>query len=164
MSPITPEWASFFAAEIGAAATLTGLVVVAISINLSRILSYPHLPARAAEALITLASALVLMSLWLIPQETMKTLGLEALAIGLIGSLMPIIFKLRAIKTFAAYSRLRRILRVIVDFGAGLIFLTAAVLLLKGNDAGLTWGAAGVIFSFVAGVLNAWVLLVEIMR
>lgn len=164
MSPITPEWASFFAAEIGAAATLTGLVVVAISINLSRILSYPHLPARAAEALITLASALVLMSLWLIPQETMKTLGLEALAIGLIGCLMPIIFKLRAIKTFAAYSRLRLVLRAIVDFGAGLIFLTAAVLLLKGNDAGLTWGAAGVIFSFVAGVLNAWVLLVEIMR
>ncbi|HKI15606.1 MAG TPA: hypothetical protein VKA12_11505 [Roseiarcus sp.] len=33
--------ASFFAAELGALASLTGFVVVAISINLARILSYP---------------------------------------------------------------------------------------------------------------------------
>ncbi len=32
--------ASFFAAELGALASLTGFVVVAISINLARILSY----------------------------------------------------------------------------------------------------------------------------
>ncbi len=49
--PLTPEWAIFFSAELAALATLTGLVVVAISINLPRILSYADLPARAGEAL-----------------------------------------------------------------------------------------------------------------
>ena len=38
--PLTPEWANFFMAELAALAALTGFVVVAISINLARILSY----------------------------------------------------------------------------------------------------------------------------
>jgi hypothetical protein len=42
----------FFSAELAALATLTGSVVVAISINLPRILSYAHFPTRAGEALI----------------------------------------------------------------------------------------------------------------
>jgi hypothetical protein len=50
--PLTPDWATFFSAELGALAALTGFVVVAISINLSRILAYSWLPARAGEALI----------------------------------------------------------------------------------------------------------------
>ena len=48
--PLTPEWANFFTAELAALAALTGFVVVAISINIARILSYPHLPTRAGEA------------------------------------------------------------------------------------------------------------------
>jgi hypothetical protein len=39
-----------FVAETGAAAALTGLVIVAISINIGTILKYPHLPARAVES------------------------------------------------------------------------------------------------------------------
>ncbi len=40
--PLTPDWATFFSVELAALATLTGLVVVAISINLPRIPSYAH--------------------------------------------------------------------------------------------------------------------------
>ena len=50
--PLTPEWATFFSAELAALAALTGFVVVAISINLSSILAYSWLPARASEALV----------------------------------------------------------------------------------------------------------------
>jgi modulator of FtsH protease len=45
-----PDWATFFSAELAALAALTGFVVVAISINLSRILAFPALPRRSAEA------------------------------------------------------------------------------------------------------------------
>jgi hypothetical protein len=38
--PLTPDWATFSSAELAALATLTGLVVVVISINLPRIVSY----------------------------------------------------------------------------------------------------------------------------
>src|ERR1039457_5121174 len=37
-------WGSFLAAEVGAGAALTGLLFVAVSINLARILSFPKLP------------------------------------------------------------------------------------------------------------------------
>jgi hypothetical protein len=67
--PLTPEWAIFFSAELAALATLTGLVVVAISINLPRILSYAHLPTRAGEALIGPVGAIIVTSLVLIPSR-----------------------------------------------------------------------------------------------
>jgi hypothetical protein len=50
MAPAPPAgWDNFFVAEVGAAAALSGLLFVAVSINLTRILAIPHLPARAAE-------------------------------------------------------------------------------------------------------------------
>ena len=49
-------WSDFFVAQVGATAALAGLVVVAISINLQRILSFPQLPGRAAEMLILLVA------------------------------------------------------------------------------------------------------------
>jgi hypothetical protein len=54
MKAIPPDWGNFVVAEVGAAAALTGRVSVAVAINLPRILSYAHLPGRAAEGLVTL--------------------------------------------------------------------------------------------------------------
>jgi hypothetical protein len=53
------SWADFFAAELGAAAALTGLAIVGISINVTRILSDPGLPGRAVETLVTPAGVLI---------------------------------------------------------------------------------------------------------
>jgi hypothetical protein len=44
------DWQTYLAVQAGAAATLTGLVFVAVSINLARILSIPGLPGRAFDA------------------------------------------------------------------------------------------------------------------
>ena len=43
-------------------------------------------------------------------------------------------------------------------------FVIAALLLLPGDPRGLYWLVPGFVFSFVAGVTSAWVLLVEILR
>ncbi|HEX3901634.1 MAG TPA: hypothetical protein VH853_02220 [Polyangia bacterium] len=45
----TAGWESFFVAEVGAAAALTGLLFVAVSINLSKVLAFPQLPGRAGN-------------------------------------------------------------------------------------------------------------------
>jgi hypothetical protein len=47
-------WQPFFAAELGAAAALGGLLFVSLSLNLTKILSYPALPVRALIALVLL--------------------------------------------------------------------------------------------------------------
>ena len=43
-------------------------------------------------------------------------------------------------------------------------FVIGGVLLLAGEAGGAYWIAAGIIATFVFSVLNAWVLLVEILR
>ncbi len=63
------DWEPFFTAMIAAAAGLTGLLFVAVSINLDWILKgTKFLPARAAEALATLLLVLVSSALTLIPR------------------------------------------------------------------------------------------------
>src|SRR6201995_825466 len=76
------DWAGFFQAELGPAAALAGLVIVAISINVSRILSAPTLPGRAAETLVSPCGVLVACSFALVPHQPGWVLGGELIATG----------------------------------------------------------------------------------
>jgi hypothetical protein len=74
-------WAPFFTAMIAAAAALTGLLFVAVSINLALILKGSELRsafllARAAETLATLLLVVISSALTLVPQN-LRLLGLE---------------------------------------------------------------------------------------
>ncbi len=164
MNPPTGDWANFFVAEVGASAALTGLLVVAISINLARILSFAQLPERAAEGLITLVAAFVLASIGLVPSQPVKLFGAEVLAIGLVTFLVSLAVQLRSWNAIASVSPVKQYARATVGAAASLPFIVAGTLLLNGSDAGLYWIAAGIIISLVAGVWHAWVLLVEILR
>jgi hypothetical protein len=163
MNPLAADWSNFFVAQVGASSALTGLVVVAISVNLSRILSFPQLPGRAAESLLTLLGALILTSLGLVPQASTR-FGAEVLAIGVLMFLLPLIIQLRSLKPSKEVSPARRSLRMIVSATVSLPLIVGGILLMSGSGAGLYWIAAGVILSLVAGVYGAWVLLVEILR
>jgi modulator of FtsH protease len=52
------DWTDFLVAEVGASAALAGLLFVAISINLEKILEYKGTVTRASEALLLLLSVL----------------------------------------------------------------------------------------------------------
>jgi uncharacterized membrane protein YesL len=165
MNPIhSADWANFFIAEVGASAALTGLVVVAISINLSRILSILHLPGRAGEALVILAGALVVTSAALVPDQPAVIFGIETLVIGLVTFLVPLAMQLRSFTTASGIPRARQYFRVALSAGASLPIVVAGLLLMLGSSAGLYWIAAGVILSLIVGIFSAWVLLIEIMR
>jgi hypothetical protein len=75
------NWESFFTSLISASAALTGLLFVAVSINLDKILKgSKFLPARAAESLATLLLVVVSSALTLVPQGV-RLLGLEVLVL-----------------------------------------------------------------------------------
>jgi hypothetical protein len=162
--PLTPEWANFFTAELGALAALTGFVVVAISINLSRILANRSLPSRAAEALIGPVGAIAATGLILLPEQPMALVGAEVLAFGVVMVAAPLAIQLRTWSDRKVATPLERFVRFANSAGYSLAFAVGGVLLLAGAHTGLFWIAAGDVACLVAIVVNAWVLMIEILR
>jgi hypothetical protein len=61
------EWKDFFVTAAGASATLVGLVIVAISVNLQRIIEQPQLPSRGGATVAALVLILITSMAELIP-------------------------------------------------------------------------------------------------
>jgi hypothetical protein len=153
-------WSNFLAAELGAAAALTGLLFVAVSINLARILEYSHLPARAAESLLALVSVLFVTTFALIPRQSAEACGIE---IGATGALVWAFQTLALLRT-----RKNRhqwyVVRILMNQLPPLPFVIAGIFLAGGRASGMYWLVPGTLLSFIAGIFGAWVLLVEIQR
>lgn len=157
-------WSNFYVAEVGAAAALSGLIIVAISINLQRILSFPQLPSRAAEMLILLVGALLVCSFGLMPGQSLRVFGGEVLGAGLLMTVTPIVIQVRQVAVLKTQPLTWWLWRHLVGLFAGAPVLIGGCLLVAGAGGGLYWVAVGVMVTFAATVWNAWVLLIEILR
>ena len=156
-------WADFFTAELGAAAALAGLVIVGISINVTRILADPILPGRAAETLVLPTGILVAATYALVPHQPAWLLGSELAVTGLVMWIIPTIMQLRAFRMPASAPQ-RRLPRALLTFFSSWPFVVSGVLLLLHDSSALYWCVSGVVVALIATVINAWVLLVEILR
>jgi hypothetical protein len=155
-------WHDFFVAEAGASAALAGLLFVAISINLTRILEFRHLPARAAEALLALISVLVIATFALVPRQSYLAFGIEIGVTGLVVWEMQSVALTRTWK--GAHPQAKRALRVLANQLPPLPFVLAGGFLVAGHPNGIYWVVPGVLLSFAAGIFGAWILLIEIQR
>jgi modulator of FtsH protease len=157
-------WQPFFAAQLGAAATLAGLVFVGLSLNLTRILTFPALPTRALMALILLLVVVVVSSLMLIPGQTTNAIAVEILAVGAIGWVSVTAMDLHVLRCGKLQNRAGYIGNLVMLQLAALPYIAGGTLLLGGSSSGLYVVSIGVLVSFVKALLDAWVLLVEINR
>jgi hypothetical protein len=163
MNDVAP-WANFLIAEVGATAALTGLMIVAVSINLQHILSSPQLPGRAAEMLFMLVGALLVCSFGLMPDQPVKLFGGEIIAVGLLMTVAPVVIQARQLPVLKTQPLSWWLWRSIVALCAGVPVLVGGLYLVTGAGNGLYWVAAGVLVTLAATVWNAWVLLIEILR
>jgi hypothetical protein len=158
------DWEPFFSAIIAAAASLTGLLFVAVSINLDRILKGgKFLPSRAAETLAILLLVVASSGLTLIPQGT-RLVGVEILIVA-----VPTL----AITVWTQIAHRRRnrndpvlwtISRMTSTAVATVPCTVAGLSLTAGWGGGLYWLAPTALLGIGGAVYNAWVLLVEIVR
>jgi hypothetical protein len=156
------NWNELFVATAGATAALTGLVFVAVSLNIERILKMPGLPERALQTLMMLLTPLVVAIAGLIPGQTRTALGIEVLGLGLLA-------------TYGLGQTLRRtipggreyqhpVFHLALTLPASVPFVIAGASLLAGWGGGLYWVVVGIVCGILGAAVNAWVLLVEILR
>ena len=157
------SWQTFLAAELGAGAALTGLLFVAVSINLERILSFPKLPARAGETLTLLLLVVVITSFGLTPQ---RTAALAAEVITCAGGTAAVVLtvQLRHGPDDPADPVWWYLIRIATIQVPALLFLVGGITLALRQGGGLYWMLPAVLAAFLGAVYTAWVLLVEIIR
>jgi len=157
------QWSDFFVASVGASAALAGLVMVAVSVNVKAILDGPALPARAASTVAILVLILACTTVGLIKAQSLRALGTELLIFGVLG-LVPALYSTRAGLRVAGRPWPERVFHLVVGQATPGLFLVAGGLLVAGSTSGFFWIVAAVITGYVVATLNAWVLLIEILR
>ena len=157
------DWTTFVTTEVGAAAALSGLVFVALSINLKSILAKPVLVGRAGEAIILLLGPVGFGLVLLSPYGHVPLGGIDLALAAAFGVVLNIIL-VRAWPAWKDRPRLPYLGRVVVVEAAVAAEIAGAAILFAAPSAAAGWIGFGGLFCIAGGIADAWVLLVEILR
>jgi hypothetical protein len=151
------EWHDFFVMVGGAAAVLTGLVFVALSLNLDAILRDAMHRARSIGTLTNFGAVFVICALALMGDQTHATIGIEWLLVSIGAGFVyvrPWPTSHRADPSTSAFVRFMT--------GSALYLgqLVGSVMLLSGAIAGLYVAAASMTLLAAYSVTGAWLLVV----
>ena len=129
-------------------------------------MEYPGLTGRAQESILQFLEVFLVCTVALIPRQPEQILAIELLIVGVFFWVVQVIGQIR-------YLRLRAgaghpwswfVYRCVLSQLGSVPFLVAGIALLVGSPSALYWLTPGFVFSFAAGIVSAWVLLVEILR
>lgn len=161
----TAGWSDFAVAVAGASAALAGLVMVAISVNIREILALPGVTARAAAAVGSLVLVVVSAGLLLIPGQPASVLGVELLAPAALAVALHVVSLVKRMRQVTV-PRFTRGIAVPIAILQLFPVVVGALLLVfaEAGGGGLYWVAAGLLLTVTGSMLDAWVLMVEILR
>jgi modulator of FtsH protease len=150
-------WSDYGLAIVGAAAALTGLLFVAVSINSAWFSSSAAHRDRAGQALMLFVVPLMTGALLLIPGQSTTALGIEIAVFGLlVGRVLLALGGVELKDEPRAF--------VAIDRASPRLLVTLALIacgasLIAGHLGGLYWLAGAHVGALLAGLLNAWVFL-----
>ena len=150
-------------ATAGASAALAGLVFVAVSINIERILQFAGLPQRALQTVLLLLSVLLVSIIGLIPGQGNSALGAELLGEGLLFGVVLVVLAERSLGQVSESRAWLLPRHALLAVGTLPLILGGASLMVE-SGGGLYWTVGGILGAITGAVANAWVLLVEILR
>jgi modulator of FtsH protease len=161
---LATSWADFSVAVVGASAALTGLLFVAVSINIERILATGTLAGRTLSTLLLFIVPLVVGILILVPEQSSTALGLELIVTGVVagGGLLRINRPASRGELEPRWSWV--LIRLGPSMAITVLPVVAGTSLLAHAGGGLYWVAPAMVAAFLGGLGTVWVLLVEIRR
>jgi GNAT superfamily N-acetyltransferase len=155
-------WSEFNVAIAGAAAALAGLIIVALSVNIGKIIESPTLTSRAAASISALVVAVLATAIGLIPGQPVWAIGLELVAPVAVAGVLEV-FAIWRIAVAPEWVR-QRVGKALVGVVPVAAFAIGAVLLIAGIESGFVAVAIGCLTAIAAAVLFSWVALVEVLR
>jgi hypothetical protein len=164
----TEGWSEFFICAGGAAAALSGLIFVGLSVNIGTVLEYDKragqnfLTGRAIEALVDLLNVLVISVVGLTPDIRRWALAAFILLVTSESAISPA----RVLRAGRVQHKLdlATMSRVVIASATTLALLVSGVTLWAHHGGGLLWLPAAFVLAIAAAAINAWVLLVEVLR
>jgi hypothetical protein len=157
------EWTDFNVAMAGASAALAGLVIVAASVNIDKIIRAGTLTARLGAAIASLVLALVASALGLVPELDLLWYGIMLLVSAVAAGVFQV-HASRVIMRHRAPEQRARLAKTALGFLPVVAYAVAGVALIAGFAAGLALAAAGCLLAIVAAIVVSWVVLVEVLR
>jgi hypothetical protein len=164
MHDLVDPWSDFLEVAASADGALAGLLFVAISINLDRILKLPGITGRAGETLLLLAGSLVSTLVTLIPHGSRDLLGALLFLVGLTVWVVPTALQIRAWGSHSYYTPQIALFRFLSYQIATLPAVITGLAVMGVVPGGLYWLGAFIVLALIVAMTNAWVLLVEIVR
>ncbi len=161
------QWSTFAAIAGGAAAALTGLLFVAVSIRVDIIAKSQELRNRAAQTLALFVTVLFITILLAIPDQSYRVLGIELLALAVIAGGAMLALDRRASVAPSTHGASAHRVALILDAVAPnaltwILLVVAGVLVFFRVHAGLDVLVLPVVVALGGGVISAWLLLTKI--
>lgn len=155
------EWHDFFLVTGGGAATLAGLVFVAMSINLDVVARNATHRKRAINMLTGFTAAFIICALALMGGQHHQAVGAEWVVVASVAATIYVHNYAQAAKRGGSKAALRPD-RLVGGVTCHVAQIAGAVLLILGYVAGLYIAAVGLIVYFAFLISGAWLLLVAV--
>lgn len=158
------RWESFYVMTGGAAAALTGLLFVAMSLHSKAITAHPVYGGRAVGTLVSLVTQLFLAGAVLVPGQSVVAIGVEVeiAALYFLVTTWRAINRMRTLRVAATSSRLRQGIELAGASIWMVLFVVSGVSLITRAGGGFYLLAVVMLFMFGWNVYVAWVLITEI--
>ena len=159
------DWAIFATVAGAAAASLTGLLFVAVSIRIDVIAPSPELRNRAAQILLLFGTVVFISIALAIPAQAYGPLGAEVILVGVLAAFGMLALDRRAragIEASGAQTIGRTLDVIAPNAVTSVLVLVSGVVIAAGVHAGLYILVLPVVTALAGGVASAWLLLTRI--
>jgi hypothetical protein len=156
------KWENMGVVTGGAAAALSGLLFVAVTLRIDTIAAARDLRSRAAQTLALFVSSLVVAIVLVIPGQPERLAGIELVVVALAFGAALLILNRRA-EQATEPSALGRLLDAVSPTAVSVVLIgVGGALAAVGWSPGLYVVVPGVVAALVGGVVNAWLFLLKI--